>query len=142
MSDAFTPPLSPSPDALPFWQAANRHELRLPYCLECRAFFFYPRPRCPRCGAGPVDWRRCSGRGRVYTYCIQYQTAVPGLEQAVPFVTAIIELDEGPRLMSFLVDVAPNPDSVRCDMPVEVTFISLPDGQNLPVFRPAAGERT
>ena len=131
------PPLSPGPDALPFWQAANRHELRLPYCLACQAFFFYPRPLCPRCGADRIDWRRCGGRGRVYTFCIQYQTSVPGLKQAVPFVTAIIELEEGPRLMTILVDVAPDPESVRCEMPVEVAFVNLPSGQSLPVFRPA-----
>ena len=75
--------------------------------------------------------RRCSGQGRVYTYCVQYQTAVP-------FVTVIVELVEGPRLMSILVDVAPDPAAVRCDMPVEVAFVDRPDGQSLPVFRPAS----
>jgi uncharacterized OB-fold protein len=66
----------------------------------------------------------------VYTYCVQYQTGEP-------FVTAIVELDEGPRLMSLLVDVAPDPAAVRCDMPVEVAFVDRPDGESLPVFRPS-----
>jgi uncharacterized OB-fold protein len=124
-------PLSPAPEARPFWEAANRHELLLPFCVTCQQFFFYPRPLCPRCGTRDLDWRRCSGQGRVYTYCVQYQTAVP-------FVTVIVELVEGPRLMSILVDVAPDPTAVRCDMPVEVAFVDRPDGQSLPVFRPAS----
>src|SRR5690606_35079904 len=108
-----------------------------PFCLACQAFFFYPRPHCPRCGTRSLEWRPCSGRGRVYTFCIQHQTSVPGLQALVPFVTAIVELAEGPRLMTILVDVAPDPNAVRCDMPVEVAFRALPDGQTLPVFRPA-----
>jgi uncharacterized OB-fold protein len=73
----------------------------------------------------------------VYTFCIQHQTTVAGLRAAVPFVTALIELAEGPRLMSLLIDVEPEPESIRCGMPVEVGFLALPDGQNLPVFRPS-----
>lgn len=128
--------LSPAPEALPFWEAANRHELVLPFCVTCRRFFFYPRPLCPRCGARNLDWRRCTGQGQVYTYCVQYQTSVPGLTGAVPFVTVIVELAEGPRMMSILVDVTPDPTAVRCGMPVEVAFVDRPDGQSLPVFRP------
>ena len=123
-------PLSPAPEARPFWAAARRHELLLPFCLDCQQFFFYPRPLCPRCGSRDLDWRRCTGRGRVYTYCVQYQTEEP-------FVTAIVELDEGPRLMSILVDVLPDPAAVRCGMPVEVAFVDRPDGESLPVFRPS-----
>lgn len=121
--------ISPAPEARPFWDAANRHELLLPFCRTCQDFFFYPRTLCPRCGGRDLDWRRCSGRGRVYTYCVQFQTAEP-------FVTVIVELAEGPRLMSFLVGVEPDPAAVWCDMPVEVTFVDRPDGQSLPVFRP------
>jgi uncharacterized OB-fold protein len=130
------PDISPSPEATPFWDAANRHELKLPYCSNCREFFFYPRTLCPACGSRDITWRLASGRGHVYTFCIQYQTSAPGLRDGLPFVTAIIDLEEGPRLMSFLVDVSPDPESVSCDMPVHVAFVELPDGQTLPVFRP------
>jgi uncharacterized OB-fold protein len=139
-SSAFAPPVSPSPDAAPFWQAANRGELELPFCLACQEFFFYPRTLCPRCGSRAIEWRACSGQGSVYTFCIQHQTTVPGAQAAVPFVTAIVELEEGPRLMSLLVDVPAAPESVRCGMRVEVGFLALSDGQNLPVFRPASPE--
>jgi uncharacterized protein len=137
ISSLHAAPLAPAPDALPFWQAANRHELLLPFCVTCEQFFFYPRVLCPRCGGRDLDWRRCTGRGRVHTFCVQYQTSVSGLAEAVPFVTVIVELAEGPRLMSILIEVEPDPRAVRCDMPVEVAFVDRPDGQSLPVFRPS-----
>ena len=132
------PPISPSPDALPFWDGARRRELVLPWCRRCVAHFFYPRTACPRCGSRDLDWRGVSGRGRVYTFSIQHQSRLPGLADATPFVTAIVELEEGPRLMTILVDVEPDPAAVRCEMPVEVSFLEVDDGNVLPVFRPAA----
>lgn len=134
------PPLSPSPDALPFWRATDRHELRLPFCGACGRFFFYPRTLCPFCGSRDVQWRSASGRGTLYTFCIQYRNPIPGLTTAVPFVTAIVQLAEGPRMMSFLVGVDPSPEAIECDMPVVVDFLDLDAGHSLPVFRPDDGE--
>lgn len=130
------PELSPSPEAAPFWEACRRHQLVLPYCTECRRFFFYPRTLCPDCGTREVIWRPSAGRGEIYTFCVQYQSRLPGFGDATPFVTAIVELGEGPRLMTFLIDVPPQAESIRCGMPVEVVFKDLPDGSTLPVFRP------
>jgi uncharacterized OB-fold protein len=72
----------------------------------------------------------------VHAFCIQHQCRLPGLAEAVPFVTAIVELEEGPRLTTILVDVEPDPEHVRCEMPVEVAFLDVDDGWALPVFRP------
>lgn len=130
------PQLSPSPEAAPFWEACRRHQLVLPYCTRCHRFFFYPRTLCPGCGSREVSWRRSAGRGELYSFCIQHQSRQPGFRNATPFVTAIIELAEGPRLTSFLVGVPPEPESIRCGMPVEVVFTGLPDGNVLPAFRP------
>lgn len=130
------PQLSPSPDAVPFWDACRRHELVLPYCARCERHYFYPRPLCPRCGTREVTWRRSCGRGEVYSFCIQFQSGLPGFVDAAPFVTAIVELEEGPRLMTFLVGVPPQPELIKCGLPVEVTFRELRDGNMLPVFRP------
>ena len=135
MSAQPNPPLRPSPDALPCWEAARRHELVLPWCNACEAFFFYPRTACPTCGSRDLAWKPASGRGTVYTFCIQHHSRVPGYADATPFVTAIVELEEGPRLMTILVDVEPDPEHVRCGLPVEVTFLDVDDGV-LPVFRP------
>jgi uncharacterized OB-fold protein len=130
------PSISPAPEAAPFWEAADRHELLLPFCGACEHFFFYPRTLCPMCGSRDVQWHLASGRGRVYTFCIQYRNSVPGLEAAVPFVTAIVQLEEGPRLMTFLIGIEPDPKVISCDMPVELAFLDLESGHSLPVFRP------
>lgn len=131
------PTVSPGPDSAPFWSAAARHELVLPFCAACARHFFYPRTLCPACGSRDVRWRPASGRGVLYTFCIQYRSSLPGFEGAGPFVSAIVELAEGPRLMTFLTGVAPDPAVIACGMPVEVDFVDLDDGQALPVFRPA-----
>ena len=130
------PPLSLSPEALPFWEACERRELVLPYCTGCRQFFLYPRTLCPGCGSRDVVWRPSAGRGELYTFCIQHSSRLPGFRDAGPFVTAIVELAEGPRLMTWLVGVPPEPESIRCGMAVEVVFADLPNGNVLPVFRP------
>jgi uncharacterized OB-fold protein len=132
------PPISPSPDAAPFWEAARRHELLLPYCEAGDGFFFYPRTACPACGSRDVGWRRASGRGRIHSFTIQPASRVPGYEDAGPFVSVLVELEEGPRLLSLLVGVEPDPEHVRCDLPVEVAFLDQPGGASLPVFRLAA----
>lgn len=136
------PQLSPSPEAAPFWEGCRQHRLVLPYCTGCRGFFFYPRTACPGCGSRDVTWRQSTGRGEVYTFCIQHQSRLPGFRDATPFVTAIVELAEGPRLMTFLTGVPPDPASIRCGMPVEAVFTELPDGTVLPVFRPAPQQGT
>ncbi len=127
----------PSPETKPYWDACKRKELSLPFCKQCEQFFFYPRPFCPKCFGWDIEWRTCSGRGTVYTFAIQYRPQSPGFEP--PYVTAIVQLEEGPRLLTNLVDVEPDPSSITCDMPVEVTFHELSDEINLPVFRPAGG---
>lgn len=131
------PPISPSPDAEPFWDGARRRELVLPWCNRCEAHFFYPRTACPTCGSRDLDWRRASGRGRVHTFTVQSGSRLPGFADAGPFVTIIVELEEGPRMMSLLTGVEPDVAHVHCEMPVVVDFIEVDGGNLLPVFRPA-----
>jgi hypothetical protein len=87
-----------------------------------------------------VEWRRASGRGKVYTFAIHYRAFHPAWEREVPFVTAIVELEEGVRLYTQLVGVEPNPKHIRCDMPVEVVFEDVSEEISLPKFRPVAQE--
>lgn len=131
------PPISPSPDALPFWEGARRRELMLPWCDRCAAHFFYPRTACPVCGSRDVDWRPASGRGHVHAFTIQPASRLPGFADAGPFVTIVVELEEGPRMMSLLTGVEADAEHVRCEMPVVVDFLEVDDGNVLPVFRPA-----
>jgi uncharacterized OB-fold protein len=131
------PIISPSPDGARFWAAAARHRLELPYCPSCACAFFYPRAFCPTCGSREITWIEASGRGTLYSFCVHYQSSVPGLIEGVPFATALVDLDEGPRLMAFLVGVPGDPELIRCGVDVEVEFLDLADGHTVLAFRPA-----
>jgi uncharacterized OB-fold protein len=131
------PVVSPSPEAAPFWDAAERHRLELPYCTACSAAFFYPRPLCPTCGGRDTGWVEARGTGTLYSFCVHYRSSVPGLTDAVPFVTALVDLDEGPRLMSFLVDAPADPEAIRCGIRVEAEFLDLADGHTVVAFKPS-----
>lgn len=126
----------PTPETQRYWDGCKQHELWLPFCLTCRKYFFYPRRFCPSCFGWDLEWRQVSGRGKLYTYSIQYRPQAPGFTP--PYVTAIVQLDEGPRMMTNLVDIEPDPEKIRCDMPVEVDFLDLTDEMRLPVFKPTA----
>jgi uncharacterized OB-fold protein len=125
----------PSAETRPYWEACKRHELRLPYCTSCAQFFFYPRFFCPSCFSSDIEWRKVSGMGTLYTYAIQYRPNAPGFEP--PYVTAVVELEEGPRLMTNLVDVEADPEQIQVGMPLEVTFEDVSDEISMPKFRPA-----
>ena len=135
MSEASRPLPRPTPDTKPYWEGCKRHELRLPFCTRCQQFFFYPRVFCPRCLSWAIEWRQASGRGKLYTFAIQYRPQAPGFKP--PYVTAIVELEEGPRMLTNLIGIEPNPEKIRFDMPVEVVFEEMSDEITLPMFRPA-----
>jgi len=138
--DAYNKPIpAPSPETARYWEGCRAHELWLPFCRSCERPFFYPRSFCPRCLGADLEWRQASGRGKVYTFAIQYRAFHPGWSQDTPYVTAIVELEEGPRLYTALVGVEPDPEHVRCDMPVEVVFEDISKEISLPKFRPVDG---
>jgi len=117
-------------DTQPFWDAARRGELLIQRCTECDKRQFYPRFRCVRCG-GAVEWIRASGEGRVYTYTVVHRAAHEAFARLVPYVVALVDLVEGPRMMT-RVRVAP--DAVRIGLGVRVAFERLTDEVTLPVF--------
>jgi uncharacterized OB-fold protein len=136
MADYTGPLPVPTPETKPFWDAARRHQLVLPFCRPCGAFFFYPRAACPRCLSPDLDWRPVSGRGTLHTFTI-VQRGQKGFPLSTPYVLAVVELAEGPRMMTNLVDVEPDPAKLRIGMPVEVTFADATPEVGLPHFRPA-----
>lgn len=131
-----TPPKplpSPDPATREYWEAAKRGELRMPKCADCGKFHFYPRTLCPHCGSVNLEWRLCSGRGVVYSYTVVHRAPSPAFESDVPYVVAVIALEEGPHLMSAIIDVPP--DKVRIGQNVRVSFRSAgADDVMLPVF--------
>ena len=113
------PPL-PQPDALtaPFWDACRRGVLEVSECEDCGHLFLPPGPRCPKCWSARLAARPVSGRGRVFSFVVYRRTYHAGIP--APYVVALVELDEGPRLISNIVGCAP--EDVAIDMPVEVRF--------------------
>ena len=117
-----------------FWEALARHELYFQRCRDCGTKRFYPRAVCPICLSSATEWVRASGRGTVYTFTVTHQNQAPGYRDALPYVLAVVELAEGVRLMTNVVECAP--DAVRVGMPVEVVFEDVTPEITLPKFRP------
>ncbi|HXZ65498.1 MAG TPA: Zn-ribbon domain-containing OB-fold protein [Streptosporangiaceae bacterium] len=125
----------PTPDTRPFWDGCARGQLMLQRCRACREPYFYPRAVCPACGSTDVEWFAASGRATLYSYVINYRPA-PGFEADAPYAIAVVELAEGPRMMTNIVGVPNTPEDLVLDMALEVTF--EPRGDiSLPVFAPA-----
>ena len=125
-----------TPEARPFWDGLREGKLLLPRCGACGHVFFHPRILCPRCHARDVGCIEASGKGKLHAFEISYQTFNRAWKIPPPYVLAMIELAEGPRMMSNLINVAADPKAIRCDMPVEVVFTKVTDEVTLPLFQP------
>jgi len=126
-----------TPEAKPFWDGLREGRLLLPRCGACGHVFFYPRVLCPRCHASDIGWIQATGKGTLHAFEIAYQAFNRAWKVRPPWVLAMVELAEGPRLMSNLVNIEPDPRVIRCDMPVQVVFSRLTDEITLPLFEPA-----
>lgn len=124
----------PTPLSAPFWDAARRHELHVQRCMRCGVHVFYPRYNCPSCGSRELDWVTASGRGTVYTYTIARRPTHRAFADRVPYVIAIVELDEGPRMTTNIVGCGP--EDVRIGMRVVATFEDVSDEVSLVMFGP------
>ncbi|GAA5067653.1 hypothetical protein HNP84_005678 [Thermocatellispora tengchongensis] len=125
----------PTPDTLPFWEGAAAGELRVQRCTACARHYFYPRPACPRCGSQDVEWVATGGRATLYSYVISHRPA-PGFEHEGPYAIAVVELEEGVRMMTNIVNVEATPENLVLDMPLRVVFEER-GGVRLPLFEPA-----
>ncbi|MEV7005093.1 Zn-ribbon domain-containing OB-fold protein [Streptosporangium sp. NPDC051022] len=123
----------PTPDTRPYWDAAARGELSLPKCEDCGLLFFYPRSVCPGCSSLSLRWVPLSGRARLHSYLISHLPS-PGFE--VPYAVAVVELEEGPRMMSSIVGVPQDPEHLVLDMELRVVF-ETHGGVSVPKFTPA-----
>ncbi len=126
-----------TPETQPFWKAAAAGRLDVPQCRSCDRPFFYPRTSCPQCGSEEIRWITCSGRSTLYSYVISHRPA-PGFGEKT--VIAVVELEEGPRMMTNVIDVEPTPEALELDMPLQVRFEQRGD-VTVPVFAPAGGAR-
>ena len=127
-------PRFPEPDTEPFWDATKKHELRYQVCDDCGGIVFYPRRHCTHCLSLNLSWKISRGEGTIYTYSIVRQSYHPAFAQRVPYVIAWIDLDEGFRMMSNVVDVE-DLSSLRIGQRVRVEWVDR-DTVSLPAFRP------
>ncbi len=114
-----------------FWEGAARGELLIQRCTDCKTLRHPPGPGCASCGSLEWDTVGSSGRGTVHSYAVHHYPPIPGHD--VPNVVALVDVEEGVRILANLVGVAP--DDVEIDMPVEVSFAER-DGVMLPQWRP------
>jgi uncharacterized OB-fold protein len=122
---------------MPFWEGTREGQLRIQKCNSCQKFYFYPRPFCPRCDSDDVTWQTVSGKATLASYNISYRP-MPMFKTDEPQVIALVELDEGVRLMSNIVGVEPVPEKLPLGLRLHVTFEPRGD-QVLPLFTPDEG---
>lgn len=130
----------PTPETQHFWDGCKAGELRLQRCRDCTQTYFPPRPFCPECGGRAVEVFAASGRARLHSYVISHRPP-PWLKEAPkePQSIAVVELAEGPRMMTNIVDCPQTPEALQLDMKLEVAFEKIDDKISLPMFRPAKG---
>lgn len=118
------------------WDAARLGKLVIASCASCGNVHHYPRPFCPSCWSEDVVLIESSGRATLYTYSTVYRNELPPFSERVPYVAAVVELEEGPRLMTNVIDC--DPAALRIGMDLQVDFAALSDEVSAPVFRPAS----
>jgi uncharacterized protein len=135
-ADEWTKPL-PQPDDVnrPYWNAGVEGRLVIQQCPRCSHRQFYPRALCTQCGEEP-EWMDCTGRGTVHTFTIVRQMGMRPFRDELPYVVAMIELEEGPLIMGNVTDC--DPESVEIGAPVAVHFVRAADDVGVPYWRLAS----
>jgi uncharacterized OB-fold protein len=121
----------------PFWDGAKNGKLIMQRCKDCQSWVWCPRPVCGECGSDRLEWAELSGRGKIFAFTVIREVvgrALRGFAPDIPYVTAWVDLDEGPRFCSNVVGCPI--ESVHIDMPVEVVFHDTGEGVTLPKFKP------
>ena len=125
-----------NPDNQGFWDGCRQHELRLQRCRQCGAVRHQPRPMCAQCTSLEYDWARASGRGTVYTFTIIHGPTLPAFRDQLPYNVAVVQLEEGPFIVTNIVGCAAA--HIHIGMRVVVEFDDVSDTLSLPKFRPPA----
>lgn len=129
------------PDAAFFWAGIEAGRLLLPRCRDCGRCFLPPLPCCPTCRSEAIEPVEACGRGRLYSWVVMRRALDPAYAEAVPYVVAAVELEEGARIFARLVDVDPeDAAALRPDLPLALRFVEI-DGRRLWAFAPAEPRR-
>ena len=124
----------PSIETAPFWAGVQERKLLMPRCDACGTVAFPPTVACKQCDAQAFTWSEMSGNGTVYSFVVYHRVYHPAFADKVPYVVAVVDLDEGPRIISNVTGVPV--DAVVCDMPVQVVYVEQRDGYLIPKFTP------
>lgn len=124
----------PNAETQPFWDATAQGRIELAKCEQCGFIPWYPRSMCPDCQGTDMTWQTMSGRGTVYSYSVTRAGAGRAWREHLPFVVAYVQLDEGPIMMTNVVDCDPN--DVMIGMAVTAVFDDTGEGASLVRFRP------
>lgn len=131
---------TPTPETQAFWDGCKVRELRLQRCTACRHIYFPPRPFCPKCASRKVEGFSASGRAVLWSYVINHRPRPDmGTE---PYAIAAVKLDEGPVMLTNIVDCPQTPEALALDMPLKVSFAKQTDEITLPLFAPIKGTRS
>ncbi|WP_447921988.1 Zn-ribbon domain-containing OB-fold protein [Achromobacter aegrifaciens] len=120
-------------DSKPYWDGAREHKLLIRKCKACDTLHFMPRHLCPECWSDQLEWVQSKGTGSVYSFSIIRRAPLPAFAARTPYVTALIELDEGPRMVANI--VGPDALSVQIGDKVDVVFEDRGDGALIPQFK-------
>lgn len=138
MSNAPHPPAPvPNADSRPYWEAAARGQLVLKRCRACGKPHFPPRHLCPHCWSDDGEWITSSGRGVVYSFTVMHRAPMPQFAARVPYVVALVDLEEGPRMMANI--LGDDALTTQVGDRVAVCFEERAGGSRLPQFRRVAG---
>jgi len=118
----------------PFWEGTKQGKLLVQHCKDCDTNIFYPRKFCPECWSDNLDWIESSGRAKILTFSTAYDMVEPKFMEDLPYTIAYVDLEEGVRMMTRIVECPP--EDITFDMDVEVVFHKLNDDYYLPYFRP------
>ena len=126
----------PNADDKPFWDGCKEHQLRFQKCQNCGHIRWPPSIICPMCYSYDTEWIVAGGKGKVYTFAVYHQVYHEAFADDIPYITAIIEMEEGPHILTNVIGCSS--DQVRCDMPVEVVWEDITEGFSLPKFKPVS----
>lgn len=133
----YTKPLpTPDPVTKPYWDSVKAHAMQLQKCSDCGKFVFYPRAVCPHCFSRDLKWTPVSGKGKIYGFTISHQKVIQSFASEVPYVIALVELEEGARMMTNLVGVEPDSTQIKVGMDVIVQYDDVTEAMTLPKFKP------
>lgn len=124
----------PTPETKVYWEGCSQHKLLIQRCSECNKYQFYPRIICTACMSNNIEWVKAKGYGEILSYTIVRRAISVAYAANVPYVIALIQLEEGPKMMSNIVNC--QPDKVMIGMSVEVVFDDWSEELSIPMFQP------